>query len=91
MFAIMRYLWLASRQHRWRPWRSPYIRWRIETYSGIPAEEIEFMDFWKFFWRRRGQLVRFLGWCGQMRHYRQAARRPWQSAFAGPEETLSVK
>ena len=91
MRAILQYLWLAPRRHRFRPWRSPYLRWRIETYSGKPAEEIGFIFFWSFLWHEGGQFLRFLGWCRQMRHYRQASRRPWQSAFAGPEESLTVQ
>jgi hypothetical protein len=26
-------------------WRSPYLRWRIETYGGLHAEQIAFSDF----------------------------------------------
>ncbi len=91
MRATLHYIWLATRRHRFRPWNSPYICWRIETYSGKPAEEIGLAYFWSFVWHERGQLLRFLGWCRQMRQYRQATRRPWQSAFAGPEEMLTLQ
>lgn len=86
MVAEMRFLRLATRRHRLRPWRSPYLRWRIETYSGLPAEAINMRSFFVFFWRERRRLPIFLGWCGQMRHYRRMARHPWQSAFAGPKD-----
>jgi len=54
--------WRLARGYRLRPWRSPYLRWRIETYSGIHAERIDFRSFWRFVWRRRGDLFRYLRW-----------------------------
>jgi hypothetical protein len=54
--------WRLSRGYRLRPWRSPYLRWRIETYSGIHADRIDFSTFWRFVWRRRWDLVRYLRW-----------------------------
>jgi len=62
----MRFLWRATRGYRLRPWRSPYLRWRIETYWGTPAEEIGFLDFWRFAWQRRRDLQRFLNWAERM-------------------------
>jgi len=41
---VLRFLWRASRGYRLRPWNSPYLRWRIETYSGLHAEHITFAD-----------------------------------------------
>ena len=54
--------WRLARGYRLRPWRSPYLRWRIETYSGIHAERIDFRTFWRFVWRRRRDLLRYLRW-----------------------------
>jgi len=48
------------------PWRSPYLRWRIETFSGIHADEIDFRSFWRFVWQNRRALVRFLQWTERM-------------------------
>jgi hypothetical protein len=62
----MRFLWHAIRGYRLRPWRSPYLRWRMETYWGTPAEEIGFLDFWRFAWQRRRDLRRFLNWAERM-------------------------
>jgi len=62
----MRFLWRATRGYRLRPWRSPYLRWRMETYWGTPAEEIGFLDFWRFAWQRRRDLRRFLNWAERM-------------------------
>lgn len=64
---MLRFLWRATRGYRLRPWRSPYLRWRIETYWGIPAEAIDFRAFWRFTWKRRADLLRFLRWAGVMR------------------------
>jgi hypothetical protein len=60
-------LWQMSRGYRLRPWRSPYLRWRIETYQGLKAEEIGFADFWKFVWQERRELLRYLRWADRMR------------------------
>jgi hypothetical protein len=57
-------LWRLARGYRLRPWRSPYLRWRIETYSGMHADEIDFRSFWSFVWRRRAELARYLRWAG---------------------------
>jgi hypothetical protein len=59
---VFRFLWLASRGYRLKPWRSPYLRWRIETYSGIPADRIGFREFCGFVWRERRSLIRYLAW-----------------------------
>lgn len=64
--AIARFLSAATRGYRLRPWKSPYLRWRIETYWGWPAAEIGAARFWSFMWRERRRLVRYLGWVGEM-------------------------
>ena len=63
MFPI---LWRLSRGYRLCPWRSPYLRWRIETYWGLHAEEIAFAQFWGFAWRQRHELLRYLRWAERM-------------------------
>jgi hypothetical protein len=64
---MLRFLWRASRGYRLRPWSSPYLRWRIETYSGLHADEITFSTFWRFVWKNRRDLRRFLRWAERMR------------------------
>ena len=64
--AIVRFLWTATRGYHLRPWASPYLRWRIETYWGWPAETITFQRFWSFTWRRRADLAAFLLWAARM-------------------------
>jgi len=62
------FLWRATRGYRLRPWKSPYLRWRIETYQGVPADSIGFREFWRLAWRLRGDLLRFILWADRMRH-----------------------
>ncbi len=59
---MVRFLWRATRGYRLTPWRSPYLRWRIETYSGMHADRIGFREFWGFTWQNRRELLRFLHW-----------------------------
>jgi hypothetical protein len=44
MLAPLRFLWNATRGHRLAPWRSEYLRWRVETYSGKRAETLTARD-----------------------------------------------
>jgi hypothetical protein len=74
---ILRFLWNSSRGYRLTPWRSPYLRWRIETYSGMKMDTVGFLAFWEFLWRERASLGRFLKWAGEMERYaRPKPRNP---------------
>jgi hypothetical protein len=64
--AIVRFLWRGTRGYRLRPWASPYLRWRIETYWGWHAEQIDARSFWAFSWGQRRPLWRFLLWASDM-------------------------
>ena len=59
-------IWRLSKGYRLRPWSSPYLRWRIETYSGLAADSISARAFWEFTWRNRRELIRFLRWADKM-------------------------
>ena len=85
MLTAVRFLWRATRGHRFRPWRSPYLRWRVETFSGLDADRLGAAAFLAFCWRQRGSLWRFLRWTGQMNGYRRQS--PVQSAQAGPADS----
>jgi hypothetical protein len=63
-------LWSLSRGYRLRPWSSPYLRWRMETYWGAHAERIGFGEFWAFAWRHRAEMRRYLNWAVRMRGIR---------------------
>lgn len=60
-------LWDLSRGYRLRPWASPYLRWRIETYWGIPAEGLQAREFLAFSWEHRAELWRYVQWAARQR------------------------
>jgi hypothetical protein len=62
----LRFIWNATRGHRLRPWRSPYIRWRVETYSGKKAETLTAKTVMNFLWETRWEVLEFLGWTRSM-------------------------
>jgi hypothetical protein len=73
MLAAVRFVWNATRGHRFRPWRSEYLKWRIETYSGMKADELERRDVLGFLWREKWNLLRFLRWADGMEKLKRAA------------------
>ena len=62
----LRYFWRAARGYRLRPWRSPYLRWRMETFFGIHAEELNRGQFFRLLWRERRRMRSFLTWAHEM-------------------------
>ena len=66
MFAALRFIWNATRGHRLAPWRSEYLRWRVETYSGQKAETLTAKSVLGFLWTTRWELLSFLRWTGAM-------------------------
>ena len=59
--------------HSLTPWRSPLLRWRLETYGVLGedgrllhAEEITPSQFVQFVVTHRGPLVRFLRWAASL-------------------------
>lgn len=63
---MLAFLWRATRGYRLRPWCSPYLGWRLETYWGIRAEGVDARTFLKFYWRQRREMWRYLRWTGRM-------------------------
>lgn len=66
MLTPLRFIWNATRGHRLAPWRSEYLRWRVETYSGQRAETLTAGRIISFMWASRWELLNFLMWTGQM-------------------------
>ena len=66
MFASLRFIWNATSGHRLRPWRSEYLKWRIETYSGLHADQLTAREVFAFVWSEKGNLLRFLRWTSKM-------------------------
>ena len=69
MLRMLRYYWGVSRGYRLRPWKSPYLRWRMETSSGLKMNQIGFLEFWGFMFRERKQVRHFLKWTAEMDNY----------------------
>ena len=64
-------LWRFIGGYRLRPWRSPYLRWRIETYAGIPAARLTMRQFFRFAWDNRRDLWRYLVWAQRQTQHRR--------------------
>ncbi len=72
----MKMIWVAIRiawPHVLAPWRSPLVRWRLETYGItdadgrlLHAEELTAGDFFRFTLLRRRALARFLRWAASL-------------------------
>ena len=60
--SAIRLLWRLGRGYRLTPWRSPYLRWRMETYWGLHADRIGANEFWTFLWQHRADLLRYVRW-----------------------------
>jgi hypothetical protein len=65
MVRIIRVVRGLTRGYLLTPWRSPYLRWRIETYAGLDARTIDFRVFWRFVWGHRRNLMRYVRWAAQ--------------------------
>lgn len=66
ILAPIRYLWNSTRGYRLAFWRSPYLRWRVETFSGKKAETLTAKDVLGFLWIERWEFLRYLGWIARM-------------------------
>jgi len=76
VFAL-RYYWRAAKGHRLRPWRSPYLRWRMETFFGIHAAQLTRKEFFRLLWQNRHRLTGFLRWTAEMEERQRNPRPPF--------------
>ena len=51
-----------TKGYRFDFWNSPYLRWRVETWSGIDAESLTKKQFLDFMWQHKAELIRYLRW-----------------------------
>jgi hypothetical protein len=58
-------LWRLTKGYRLHPWDSPYLKWRIETWSGIEAATITPGVFVGFCWKHRRDFIRYLRWADE--------------------------
>jgi hypothetical protein len=71
---MLPFLWRANRGYWLNPGDNPYLRWRVETYWGIPASEMTSSELRRFLWQHRRELLRFLRWARRMRALPRNAR-----------------
>jgi hypothetical protein len=62
MRAALRYYWMTAKGYRLRPWRSPYIRWRMETFFGPKAEPLGPLRLALLMWQERRRMREFIVW-----------------------------
>jgi hypothetical protein len=67
MLNALRYYWDIAKGYRLRPWASPYIQWRLETFFGKDAADLDISRFLQLIWRERERMERFLEWVRERR------------------------
>jgi hypothetical protein len=72
MLNALRYYWITAKGYRFCPWKSPYIQWRLETFFGHEAADLDSRKFFQLLWRERARMNRFLGWVAVSRRRRQS-------------------
>ncbi len=63
----VRLYWVGGAGYRLRPWKSPYFRWRLETFLGPEAADPSALKFFRLLWRERRRLASYLDWVAQRR------------------------
>ena len=74
MLSALRYYWISAKGYRLRPWQSPYLRWRLETFFGKEAAELDAGKFFRLLWRERERMRRFLEWAEERRREQRLRR-----------------
>ena len=65
MLTALRYYWIAAKGYRLRPWASPYIRWRLETFWGGDMHSLGPREFFRLAWSGRERNLRFMKWVAE--------------------------
>ena len=74
MWNTLRYYWIVARGFRLRPWKSPYLRWRFETFLGAEANHLTAAKFFHLSWKYRKQLQNFVDWAAERRRFQEKMR-----------------
>jgi hypothetical protein len=74
MFRTLRYYWIVARGYRLKPWKSPYLRWRFETFLGREADNLTAGKFFRLSWKYRDRLQSFVDWAAHRRRAQRHAR-----------------
>ncbi len=77
MLTGLRYYWVTAKGYRWRPWRSPYLRWRLETYLGKPGATMDGRAMAALLWAERGRVREFLRWVKERQREQRVAGGDW--------------
>ena len=67
IFTALRYYWTTAKGYRLRPWASPYLRWRLETFFGGDTHSLGPAEFFYLLWRERARFRNFLAWVAERR------------------------
>jgi len=67
MWKTIHLYWNAARGYRLRPWNSPYLQWRFETFLGREAAHLNARKFLHLSWKYRDKLASFVDWAAQRR------------------------
>ena len=86
MLASLRFYWMTAKGYRLRPWKSPYIRWRMETFLGSQGEYETAGAFFALLWRERIGMRRFLTWAEERRRAQSKMKRRSAKALTATQE-----
>jgi hypothetical protein len=67
VLSALRYYWMTAKGYRLCPWRSPYLRWRMETFFGPQADPLTASRFFSLLWQERQRMQEFVGWAEELR------------------------
>ena len=77
MLTALRYYWMIAKGYRLRPWASPYIRWRMETFLGGDMHALGPAEFFRLLWHERNRRGPFFSWVNERWHaQRETPNRP---------------
>jgi len=65
LLSIVRTALRLTKGYRLHFWDSPYLKWRVETWSGVDAESLDKKQFLAFVWQHRAELFRYLRWASR--------------------------
>lgn len=71
MFKTLQYYWNAARGYRLNPWKSPYVRWRFETFLGKEAANLTAGKFFRLAWKYRDHMQRFVDWAAERQRFQR--------------------
>ncbi|HEY6946295.1 MAG TPA: hypothetical protein VI431_14240 [Candidatus Acidoferrum sp.] len=71
VFRTLSYYWSAARGYRLKPWKSPYMCWRFETFLGKEAADMTPRKFFHLVWKYREHMEGFVDWAAERRRFQR--------------------